>query len=176
MMMKKLYTIVLIVSLAPGKLLAQDNYFDYKQNLNHKYEEWSKRQDWKYNYIEWRKKRDQAYEDWKKQSGLDKDDFNPGWEFNDPFAEITQSNSQIDSLEQVIAHLEEQRLLSDSARLEIEQLQNHINDLRQQQEIYETIGDFKVWAVIVGVSDYGDSSANLSYWDDDAYLLYLKSD
>lgn len=180
--MRRLSSLFLLIVCSPICLLAQENFADYQQNLNSEYEAWSKQQDWKHNYIDWKKESEADYKKWKEQSGpsIDGDFFEDFRnDFNSPFDnEEEPVNAEADSLLQVIQGLEQNNeAASATSEARIAELQGQLQAIAEEQKILESLGDYKVWAVIVGVSHYRQSRIRLNYCDDDAYKIYafLKS-
>lgn len=180
--MRRLAGLLIYTLLFSTGLLAQENFADYKQNLNSQYEQWSDQQDWKHNYIDWKKQSDADYEKWKKQSGTVVegdffDDFRN--DFNSPFDEDHKPiNAEADSLQLVIQNLQQNNAASTANNeARIQELQGQLQAIAEEQKILESLGNYKIWAVIVGVSHYRQSRIRLNYCDDDAYKIYafLKS-
>ncbi|MDW3197195.1 MAG: caspase family protein [Cytophagales bacterium] len=173
--------IVISLSFFSIGLFAQENFNNYKQSLNSQYEKWSDRQDWKHNYIDWKKEADAAYEQWEKQNGngIEGEFFNEFRnDFNSPFDEDKPANAEADSLQSVIQNLQQNNAAtSANSEAKIQELEGQLQAIAEEQKILESLGNYKIWAVIVGVSHYRQSRIRLNYCDDDAYKIYafLKS-
>lgn len=179
-------SIFLLVFLSPSSLHAQKTFENMKEEIGNSYDDWSQKQDWKHNYFEWKKTSDQEYNDWMTQSGFNDEDLGA---FDLGIANNLNSPSRpidlIDSLQAQIEKLQHSnQTLGHQQLTQINLLEQKVNELtgqnqtlNQQLEHNESLGDFKIWAVIVGVSRYNKEQARLNYCDDDAYKIYafLKS-
>lgn len=173
--------LILISLLTLSSASAQESFSSYQENLNSQYEEWSKKQDWKHNYFEWRKQSDADYLEWRRQSGLEEgikiDWDNTDVNFDKPLTS-PEANAEVDSLKNVIETLNRTSTASNAENQEtISKLRAQLQAIQEEQQILEGLGNYKIWAVIVGVSHYRQSRIRLNYCDDDAYKIYafLKS-
>lgn len=180
--MKRTVNLIMAFVIFSSLAKAQNNFAAWKNKTNNNYQQWSSKQDWKHNYFEWKKQSDDTYQKWKKQSGwnentaMDSDNFSP---------EIEVNNEQIENIQNQISTFQnENNQLNEGNQTEIERLNRELALLRAENNNLQTqvnqvvkISEFKIWAVVVGISYYRNEKARLKYCDDDAYKIYgfLKS-
>jgi hypothetical protein len=170
---------------------SQQNYKEWLKVSNEGYANWSIKQNWKLQYFKWKQNADADYKNWLKENdwdiefkdeeGFNIDTVTSGSVLNniDSVIRFTNNTSNLLSFsENQIAKLQKDSVkLSQSKKEEIFKLKEQIRDLKKRNKKLKeqenlTLPKIKIWAVIVGISEYQKEESKLRYCDDDAYKIY----